>query len=92
MFPYDVNVKENTARTLEYAYLDFTIYQLAKALQRPKEEIELFAKRSQNYKNHFDPSTGLMRGKNKNGQFQSQIHLNGATLLQKAIVGIIPGL
>jgi predicted alpha-1,2-mannosidase len=69
--PYDVNVKENTARTLEYAYLDFTIYQLAKALQRPKEEIALFAKRSQNYKNHFDPSTGLMRGKNKNGQFQS---------------------
>jgi len=69
--PYDVNVKENTARTLEYAYLDFTIYQLAKALQRPKEEIALFAKRSQNYRNHFDPSTGLMRGKNKNGQFQS---------------------
>ncbi len=69
--PYDVNVKENTARTLEYAYLDFTIYQLAKALNRPKEEIEVFARRSQNYKNHFDPSTGLMRGKNKNGQFQS---------------------
>ncbi len=69
--PYDVNVKENTARTLEYAYLDFTIYQLARALNRPKKEIELFATRSQNYKNHFDPSTGLMRGRNKNGQFQS---------------------
>lgn len=69
--PYDVNIKENVARTLEYAYLDFTIYQLALALNRPKEEIELFAKRSQNYRNHFDPSTGLMRGKNKNGQFQS---------------------
>jgi len=69
--PYDVKVKENTARTLEYAYLDFTIYQLARALNRPKKEIELFATRSQNYKNHFDPSTGLMRGRNKNGQLQS---------------------
>ncbi|MEJ7586879.1 MAG: GH92 family glycosyl hydrolase [Ferruginibacter sp.] len=69
--PYDINVKENTARTLEYAYLDFTIYQLAKALGRPKNEIGLFAKRSQNYRNHFDSSTFLMRGKNKDGRFQS---------------------
>ena len=69
--PYDVKIKENTARTLEYAYLDFTIYQLAKALKRPEEEIRLFARRSQNFKNHFDPSTGLMRGKNKDGSFQS---------------------
>ncbi len=69
--PYDVGVKENTARTLEYAYLDFTIHQLAKALKRPKEEVDLFAKRSMNYKAHYDPSTGLMRGKNKDGSFQS---------------------
>jgi predicted alpha-1,2-mannosidase len=69
--PYDVKIKENAARTLEYAYDDFAIYQLAKALNRPKEEIELYAKRSMNYKNLFDPSTGLMRGKNKDGQFQS---------------------
>lgn len=69
--PYDVNVKENTARTIEYAYLDFTIYQLAKALKRPEHEIALFSKRSFNYKHHFDPSTGLMRGKNKDGSFQS---------------------
>jgi predicted alpha-1,2-mannosidase len=69
--PYDVNIKENAARTLEYAYDDFAIYQLAKALKRPKEEIDLYAKRSQNYKNLFDASTGLMRGKNKDGSFQS---------------------
>jgi predicted alpha-1,2-mannosidase len=66
-----VNVKENTSRTLEYAYLDFTISRLAKALDRPKEEVELFERRSLNYKNHFDPGTGLMRGKNRNGEFQS---------------------
>ncbi|MEX2336118.1 MAG: GH92 family glycosyl hydrolase [Fulvivirga sp.] len=69
--PYDVGINENAARTLEYAYNDFTIYQLAKALDRPKKEIKLYAERSQNYRNLFDPSTGLMRGKNKDGTFQS---------------------
>jgi predicted alpha-1,2-mannosidase len=69
--PYDVAINENAARTLEYAYDDFTIYRLAKALNRPKEEIDRFAKRAMNYKNLFDSSTGLMRGKNKDGKFQS---------------------
>lgn len=68
--PYDVNVNENAARTLEYAYDDFTVFQLAKALNRPKKEIALFEKRSQNYRNLFDPETKLMRGKNKDGKFQ----------------------
>jgi predicted alpha-1,2-mannosidase len=69
--PYDVKINENAARTLEYAYDDFAIYQLAKALNRPQEEIDLYAKRCQNYRNLFDPSTGMMRGKNENGEFQS---------------------
>jgi len=56
---------------LEYAYDDFTIYQLAKALNRPRTEIDLYAKRSQNYRNLFDPETKLMRGKNKDERFQS---------------------
>ncbi len=69
--PYDVGINESAARTLEYAYDDFTIYQLAKALNKPKEEIELYAERSQNYRKLFDPSTGLMRGKNQDGTFQT---------------------
>lgn len=69
--PYDVKINENAARTLEYAYDDFAIYQLAKALNRPKEEIELYRKRCQNFRNLFDPETKLMRGKNKDGSFQS---------------------
>ena len=69
--PYDVKINENTARTLEYAYDDWCIYQLAKALNRPKKEIELFAKRAMNYKNEFDKESKLMRGRNENGQFQS---------------------
>ena len=69
--PYDVKINENAARTLEYAYDDFAIYQLAKELKRPQAEIDLYKKRSQNYRNLFDPATGLMRGKNKDGKFQS---------------------
>jgi predicted alpha-1,2-mannosidase len=69
--PYDVKIDENAARTLEYAYDDFAIYELGKALSRPKAEIEVYKKRSMNYRNLFDPSTGLMRGKNKDGSWET---------------------
>ena len=69
--PYDVKINENAARTLEYAYDDFTIAKLGEALKRPKDEIDLYLKRSQNYRNIFDPETKLMRGKNKDGSFQT---------------------
>ncbi|MFM9985387.1 MAG: GH92 family glycosyl hydrolase [Flavobacteriales bacterium] len=69
--PYDVGINENAARTLEYAYDDFAIYQLAKALKRPQSEIDLYANRCLNYKKLFDPSTNFMRGKNADGNFQS---------------------
>ena len=69
--PYDVKINENAARTLEYAYNDWCIYQLAKELNRPKKEINLFAKRAMNYKNLYDADSKLMRGKLKNGEFAS---------------------
>lgn len=69
--PYDVGINENAARTLEYAYDDFSIYQLAKALNKPDSVVNLYKQRSMNYKNLFDASSGLMRGKNKDGSFQS---------------------
>ncbi|EJX07367.1 sugar hydrolase [gut metagenome] len=69
--PYDVKINENTARTLEYAYNDWCIYQLAKALNRPKKELKLFAKRAMNYQNVFDKESKLMRGRNQNGEFQT---------------------
>lgn len=69
--PYNVGVNENVARTLEYSYDDFTVMKLAEALGRPKEEIDLFAKHALNYKNVFDPSVNFMRGKNKDGSWQS---------------------
>ncbi|GAB2703370.1 GH92 family glycosyl hydrolase [Mucilaginibacter koreensis] len=69
--PYNVKINENAARTLEYAYDDFAIYQLGKALNKPAAEIEVYKKHAQNYRNLFDPASGLMRGKNEDGTFQS---------------------
>ena len=68
--PYDVGVDENVARTLEYAYNDWCILQMAKKMGRPDEELSKWEKRSQNWKNVFDSSTNLMRGRNKDGKFQ----------------------
>ena len=69
--PYDVKIHENAARTLEYAYNDWCIYQIAKELGRPKKELELYARRAMNYKNLYDKESKLMRGKNADGTFQS---------------------
>lgn len=67
--PYNVNINENVARTLEYAYADFTIAQMAKKMQKDSLA-KVFYKRAMNYKNVFDSKTKWMRGKNKDGTFQ----------------------
>ena len=69
--PYDVKINENVARTLEYAYDDWCIYKFGKALGKSKKELEPFRKRAFNYRNVFDSETKLMRGRLKNGKFQS---------------------
>jgi predicted alpha-1,2-mannosidase len=69
--PYDVKINESAARTLEYAYDDWCIYQLGKKLNRPASEIDIFAERSRNYRNVFDRESNLMRGRNEDGTFQS---------------------
>ena len=67
--PCDVGIRENAARTLEYAYDDWCIYQLGKAMGKPEKEIEVYAKRSQNYRNLFNKKYNLMVGKKENGEF-----------------------
>lgn len=69
--PYDVGINENAARTLEYAYDDWCIYRLGKALGKPEAEIMPYAKSSLNYRNLYDPEHKLMRGRNQDGSFQS---------------------
>ena len=66
--PYNIN--QSAARTLEYAYNDWCIYQMGKKLNRPSEELELYKKRSLNYKNLFNKPFNLMSGREANGNFQ----------------------
>lgn len=68
--PYDVGIKENAARTLEYAFADFNLARLAEALGK-KQDAKLFYERAGNYRKLFDKETGWMRGRNKDGQFQA---------------------
>lgn len=68
--PYDVKIFENAARTLEYAFADFAAAKMASKMDKP-QLAKTFYQRSKNYKNLYDPETGWMRGKNKNGEFQS---------------------
>ena len=69
--PYDVKINESVARTLEYAYNDWCIYQFGKALGKSARELKPFAKRAMNYEKVFDKESGLMRGRLQNGKFQS---------------------
>ena len=66
-----MKINENVARTLEYAYNDWCIYQFGKALGKSEKELKPFRERSFNYKNVFDKETKLMRGRNKDGKFQT---------------------
>ena len=67
--PYDAGINENVARTLEYAYDDWCIAQVAKMLGKD-EDAKRLEKASKNYKNLFDPEVKLMRGRNADGTFQ----------------------
>ncbi len=64
--PYDHGVRESVACTLEYAYDDFAVAQMAKALGHDGD-YRLFIARSKNYRNLYDRSTGFMRGRKADG-------------------------
>jgi len=55
-------------KTLEYAYDDYAVAQLAKELN-DTSNYRMLMIRTGNYKNVFDPSTGLMRGRLTNGEW-----------------------
>ena len=59
---------ESVSKTLEYAYDDWTIAQMAKALNKD-EDYKTYIQRAQQYKNVFDPSTQFMRGRFRNTWF-----------------------
>ena len=68
--PYNVGINESVARTLEYAYDDWCIYQLGLKLGKSAKELKPYKLRAMNYQKVFDKETGLMRGRNEDGSFQ----------------------
>jgi predicted alpha-1,2-mannosidase len=59
---------ESVSKTLEYAYDDWTIAQMAKAMGN-KEKYAEFTRRAQNYKNMYNPATGFLQGRYRNTWF-----------------------
>ena len=59
------------SNTLEYSYDDWCAAQFAKALGK-QDDYEYFMKRSQNYKNVYDPTTGYVRPKHAGGPWQKE--------------------
>jgi predicted alpha-1,2-mannosidase len=60
--------KAGVTKTLEFAYDDYAVALLAEELGK-QDDYKMLMKRTSNYKNLFDPSTGLMRGKLENGDW-----------------------
>ena len=59
---------EQVSRTLDYAYDDFVLAEMAKALGKSDDEA-LFRKRAQNWRNVIDPETGFARGRHQDGSW-----------------------
>lgn len=60
---------EAASKTLEYAYDDWTIAQVARAMGKDDVAAE-FDKRAANWKHAFDPATGFMRARKRDGSFR----------------------
>jgi len=63
---------EATARTLEYAYADWCMAEMAKDLDKD-EDYKYFLNRSLSYKNVFDKNAGFMNGRFSNGEFRKNL-------------------
>ncbi len=68
-YPFDKIKGESVSRTMECAYDDYCAAQMAEELGFA-EDAAFFLKRAQNWKNVFDPSIGLVRGKDANGNWR----------------------
>jgi len=64
--PYDHGVRESVACTLEYAYDDFSVAAMARALGND-DDYKTFLEHAGNYRNLYDAATGFMRGRKSDG-------------------------
>ena len=60
---------EAASKTLEYAFDDWTIFRMARAMGR-RDIAAAFDKRAANWKHAFDPDTGFMRARKRDGSFR----------------------
>ena len=67
--PYNVDIRESAARTLEYAYDDWCILQIGKMLGKKNKQLKTYAAHAMNYRNLFNPKYNLMQGRNEDGTF-----------------------
>lgn len=69
--PDAFHTNEQVSRTLEYAYDDFVLAQLAKALGQT-QDYEVLMARSSNYRNVIDPRTGYAQGRHADGRILNE--------------------
>jgi len=85
--PFDQE-DESTSKTLEYAYDDWCVAQMAQKLGK-QDDYEYFMGRAASYTNIYDPSTGWMRAKDSHGNWRTNFdaHLfGGGDKLDEAII------
>jgi len=71
--PADKEKAGTVSKTLEYAYDDWCIAQIAKQLGK-SDDYAKYLERSRFYRNLYDPAYHLMRGKNSNGSWYEPFH------------------
>ena len=81
---------ESVSRTLEFAFDDYCVAQIAKGLGK-NEDYDYFMKRSKNYRNVYDAKTGFMTARNIDGSFIDDIRFVVDNVEQKVEEGITEG-
>lgn len=71
--PEAFHKKEQVSRTLEYAFDDYALSVVAKGLNKT-EDYKMLQQRSLNYKNVFDKSVGMVRGRHADGKWFHSFH------------------
>jgi predicted alpha-1,2-mannosidase len=61
--------EQATSKTIEYAVDDWALAKMAEALGH-REDAQLFYRRTANYRNHFDRTTGFFRGRKADGSWR----------------------
>ncbi|MGN0234598.1 MAG: GH92 family glycosyl hydrolase [Bacteroidaceae bacterium] len=69
--PCNVGIGQNVARTLEYAFNDWSIYTLGKAMGKSEAELAPYKKAALNYANVYNPDRKLMCGREEQGAFNA---------------------